>query len=415
MSFRRIPSSLRCALLTLPFALGCGGESVAPDVEPTGELSVAMATWVPGTGDDCSVETHNRYSTVGPDGKLYPTWHPPVDPGSGCNFGHEHGRDPRGSDLYGLVGDIPFAYANEQLDIWDPGGKRHEDHVGHKVEWANDVEFNTGDGIGEFFRVTCDVLVKLHQGTHSKDAFTNNVHELVYHIRCSDETEMHVTVLSAIGRGGEFTRSCDGTRIVVGTPTPANSPAGGGQRKIPDRTCIERHFLVPAGQNSNFDAALHESWETSSYVRTENHTLAHFDPYFQVFLPSRYHWTTATNITGRPIDACYEVDAGGDRASGEACSQSTMNGTLTVGFNDPRSRFNGVRRKVDINSNRVNNADGPNVWHSDPYGGHAKTTPFPGSVRQWIGRMNNERGFRFNGPSIGGDRYYGGPGTHAPN
>ena len=408
------------ALCTLPFALaaaGCSGEGgVSPDVDPTGELSVAMATWVPGTGDNCSVEVHSSYSTIGPDGKRYPTWHPPVDPASGCNFGHEHGRDPRGSDLYGDVGDIPFAYANEQLDVWDPNGKRHEDHVGHKVEWENDVEFSTGDGIGGFFKVTCDVLVKLHQGTHSKDAFTNNVHELVYHIRCSDNTEMHITVLSAIGKGGEFTRSCDGTRITVGTPTPANSPTGGGQRKIPDRTCIERHFLVPQGQNSNFDAALHESWETHSQVKTQDgHTLISVDPYFQVFMPSRYHWTAATNITGRPIEACYEVDAAGHRASGEACNQSTQNGALQVTFNDARSRFNGIRRRVDINSNRINNADGPNVWYSDPYGGHAKTEPFPGSVRQWIGRVNNEGGFNFHGPSIGGDRFYGASNTHAPN
>jgi hypothetical protein len=398
-------------------AAGCSGDGgVSPDVDPTGQLSVAMATWVPGTGDNCSVDIHNGYSTIGRDGKRYPTWHPPVDPASGCNFGHEHGRDPRGSDLYGDVGDIPFAYANEQLDIWDPNGKRHEDHVGHKVEWQNDVEFNAGDGIGDFFKVTCDVLVKLHQGTHSKDAFTNNLHEMVYHIKCSDNTEMHITVLTAIGKGGEFVRSCDGTRIQAGTPTPANSPNGGGQRKIPDRACIERHFLVAPGQNSNFSSALHESWETHSQVKTqEGHTLVSFDPYFQVFMPSRYHWTTAPNVTGRPIDACYEVEAGGDRASGEACSQSTLNGALTVGYNDPRSRFNGVRRKVDINSNRVNNPDGPNVWYSNPYGGNARTEPFPGSVRQWIGRVNNERGFNFHGPSIGSDRNYGAGGTHAPN
>jgi hypothetical protein len=150
MRVASLPTSRRFALLTLPFVLGCGGESVAPDVDPTGELSVAMATWVPGAGDNCTVEIHNQYATVGPDGKLYPTWHPPVDPETGCNFGHEHGRDPHGSDLYGEVGDIPFAYANEQLDVWDPTGKRHEDHVGHKIEWANDVEFSTGDGIGEF-------------------------------------------------------------------------------------------------------------------------------------------------------------------------------------------------------------------------------------------------------------------------
>ena len=35
-----------------------------------------------------------------------------------------------------MVGAIPFAYANEQLVTWDPANQRHEDHVGHKVEWG---------------------------------------------------------------------------------------------------------------------------------------------------------------------------------------------------------------------------------------------------------------------------------------
>ena len=45
----------------------------------------------------------------------------------------------------------------------------------------------------QLFEIRCDVLTKLHQGTHSKDAFTNNLHELAYHIRCTDGTELHIT------------------------------------------------------------------------------------------------------------------------------------------------------------------------------------------------------------------------------
>ena len=87
--------------------------------------AVAWGIWVPGPGDNCTQAIHDQYSTVGPDGKLYPTWHPPTDPATGCSFGHEHGRDPRGSALYGVVGDIPFGYANEQLETWDQIGRAH--------------------------------------------------------------------------------------------------------------------------------------------------------------------------------------------------------------------------------------------------------------------------------------------------
>src|SRR5262245_24780319 len=136
MPFRAtVPLGLWAAALT-----ACGaGATAGLDPRDGAAPSVAYLRWTPGPGDSCTIAQHNAWSTVGPDGKLYPTWHPPVDPVSGCSFGHEHGRDPHGSDLYASVGDLPLGYANEQLDIWDPSGKRHEDHVGHKIEWENDV------------------------------------------------------------------------------------------------------------------------------------------------------------------------------------------------------------------------------------------------------------------------------------
>ncbi len=83
-------------------------------------FSAAYGIRTPGPNDTCIPEIHHKYSVVGPDGLLYPTWHPPIDPATGCQFGHEHGRDPRGSDLYQQVGPIPFGYANQKLDEYDP-------------------------------------------------------------------------------------------------------------------------------------------------------------------------------------------------------------------------------------------------------------------------------------------------------
>jgi hypothetical protein len=393
-----------------------GGGSNGPSDPSTAPASLALLTWKPGLGDTCPVEVHNRYAAVGPDGKAYPTWHPPVDPASGCTFGHEHGRDPSGSDLYASVGPLPFGYANEVLDAWDPNGRRHEDHVGHKVEWENDIQMNIGGVAGQVLDIRCDVLVKLHQGTHSKDAFTNNVHELIYHIRCTEGTEMHVTLMAAIGRPGEFTRTCDGTRIAVGTATPANSPVGGGQRKIPDRFCVDQHVLVGPGQTSSFKSGLHESWETHSTIRTEEgRSIASFDPYFQVDFPSRFHDPALGDLTGKVIDLCYATEANGDQARGGGCQTVTDNGAIPgITQTDPRSPFNGVLRAVDINSNRVDNAEGPEVWYTDPFGRNARTTSFAGSIRQTIARVNNT-GAGFGGPTIGRNRHYGGAGVHAPN
>lgn len=406
--------ALAVALL-VPLAT-CDQNPTAASLDPVG-FSRAYDRWQPAPGDTCSAEVHNSYSVVGPDGKLYPTWHPVIDPATGCTFGHEHGRDPRGSDLHSWLGELAFGHANEMLDVWDPDGIRHEDHVGHKVEWENDIRLDFAGGAGAVLEVTCDVFTKMHQGSHSKDAFTNNVHEITYAIRCNDDTEMRITALTAIGTPGEFVASCDRDRhVAVGPPTPLNSPSGGGKRAIPDRSCVEQFLLVLPGSQSNYQQALHESWETHTTIRrADGRTLASFDPYFQVFFPSRFHDPSEPGVVGRPIDVCYEVAAGNRRVRGGECESSTASGAVAgIDFDDPRSLFNGVKRQVDINGNRVTNADGPEVWYTDPYGRNARTEPFPGSVRQYIARVDNSARVG-HGPVIGRSRTYGGPTVHAPN
>ena len=407
-------SSLTALLVTLSAA--CASDQVAsPEPIVASGPSRAYGIWAPGPNDTCTKEQHDAYSVVGPDGKLYPTWHPPVDATTGCTFGHEHGRDPRGSDLYRLVGDMPLGVANEALETWDPANPRREDHVGHKIDWENDVPMRVNTGVASaILEVTCDVLVKLHQGTHSKDAFTNNLHEMVYHIRCNDGAEAHLTFMAAIGTPGEFVRSCNHEEHVrVGVATPANSPNGGGKRIVPDVGCVEQFLVNNAGSTSDFGTGLHESWQTSNSIKTaDGHALASFDPYFQVKFPSRYYDPSQTSLVGRPIDLCFLPIA---RARGGACQESIRNGATTgVAYDDPRSAFNGVQRHVDINSIHLSNRNGPNVWYTDPFGRGGKTEPFPGSVRQVLSKVDNS-GLRISGPAIGFDRYYGGLKTHAPN
>ncbi len=387
----------------------CGDSPfAAPNDAPDG-VSRAFGIWAPGANDTCTPEIHDRYATVGPDRKLYPTWHPPVDPETGCIFGHEHGRDPRGSDLYSDVGAIPFGYANEVGDLFAP-------HVGYKIEWENDVPMSVGLGdVGNvLFRVSCDVLVALHQGSAGSGAFVNPNHELQYHARCTDGTELHLAIITTIGNAGEFRRSCAGDVAIV--VTDLDGPDGGGRRLIPDRTCVERHILVPEGERSNFGAGLRESWQLSQGIRTaDGHSLASIGPYFNVFNPSRYHDPASPDLVGRPIDLCYEVLPDGRRARGGLCDESTAEGTISgITFDDPRSAFDGARRDVDINSIRLRNAEGPRVWYTDAYGKNGRTEPFPGSIRQVIAKLNNEA-LTPSGPSIGRDRDYGGQGVHSPN
>lgn len=414
IAFRNV--SLWAAVLApvlITGACSADGGLAGPEDAPAG-LSRAFGIWAPTPEiDTCTPAVHDRYATVGPDGKLYPTWHPPVHPESDCTFGHDHGRDPRGSDLYGDVGSIPFGYANEVLDAHDPANPRHEDHFGHKIEWENDIEMNTESPI---FQIFCDVLIKMHQGTHSKDALANNLHELNFNAQCSDGTGLHVTFLTNIGDAGGFESTCNDVRVDVGPPSPVNSPNGGGRRIIPTRSCVEQLILVPDGGKSNFRSALRESWQLSESIRAENgHRLVSLGPYFNAALPSRFHDPAAPGIIGRPMDVCYEVTPAGEQARGSHCDEATAGGAVTdITWNDPRSPFNGADRDVDINTIRISNADGPKVWYTDPFGANGRTEPFRGSIRQWIARIDND-GVAPHGPRIGRD--YGGPGTgvHAPN
>jgi len=220
-------TSGRWAATLLVFAAGACAEDdgfQAATPEYVGD-AVAFGIWSPSGTDSCTSAIHDQYSTIGPDGYRYPTWHPPVDPATGCTFGHEHGRDPSGSELFYEVGHIPFGYANQHLQAGGFGAPRNEDHVGHKVEWENDLVMDVGDGGSAVLQVQCDVLVKLHQGTHSPDAFTNNLHEVAYHIRCSDGTGFSATLLTPIGTPGELVVGCDHeVHITAGTANPAISP-----------------------------------------------------------------------------------------------------------------------------------------------------------------------------------------------
>src|SRR5688500_20201306 len=114
------------------------------------------------------------------------------------------------------------------------------------------------------------------KGTHAKDAFTTNLHEMVYHVRCNDGTQAHLTFMAAIGTPGEFVRSCNHEQHVqVGVATPPNSPNGGGKRVVPDAGCVQEFLVNNVGNRSAFGRGVLESWVESTDIRTAaGHTRA---------------------------------------------------------------------------------------------------------------------------------------------
>lgn len=362
-----------------------------PELPPTELLSHAFGRWAPSAPGECAKELHDSYSVIGPDGKRYPTWHPPVDP-SGCYFGHEHGRDPSGSKAADGV-ELAFGYANEVLmEAGGPTQMRHEDHVGHKVEWINDVPITLGTEA-----TTCHILVKLHQGTHSKDAFTNGVHEIIYLARCDNGLDVRVQAMTAIGPSGEFTESCNlSNRILVGAAVPADAPNGDGdsRRRVPTSACVEQ-------------GRISEQWSTFTTIRrASGGLLADFNPYMVIGNPSRVYDASLPGLVARPIEGCHA----GLAALASACTGVTPD----VTWDDPRSPFRGDRHDTKFNRLTVV-ADDIDVWYTDAYGKQGSPTPFPNSIAQVL-RGSTAAG-RYGRITYLGSRQgdFHAPGVRAPN
>lgn len=176
------------------------------------------------------VDAHDRFWAWAPDGKAYYTWHPnyavhPSKPADYCYFGHEHGLDPRASVLITDAGGLPpFGFVLEQhqrdASTHHNGVHRREDHVGHKVQFANAYTATIGNSANRIWNDTtvtvtnrlydagfkCSFLSKIHQGSHSTDAIANHLHEYYLALRCDDagNTFFTIKMLQPIGRPNEI-------------------------------------------------------------------------------------------------------------------------------------------------------------------------------------------------------------------
>jgi hypothetical protein len=450
---------------------------VQPGQAPNGN-SMAMGLWNPNPKyDNCynangSInaeatsrikQLHASFSVVGPDGKLYPTWHPPVvtDPttGASCRFGHEHGKDPSNfpnyneiKEFYAYNGDvansgIPFGYVNDQLDIWtaannSPISMRHEDHVGNKIEWEVNVPVSMSNpnniGVKTPTGVNCNYLSAVHQGTSTHDAFQNNLHGVFYMAKCSDGQNLKLNKLVKFGQAGQFTRVCDavGDRTtVINTGFSYSNPAypgtpRDGLRNITDRSCVIDHFLVPNGKWSmNF----YEAWPGNMNItgKQGQELVRGVDLLFDVENAVRYYSPGKTHPeladgskysdAAFSMELCYEVLPNGNRARGGECEAATKSGTIKdITWDDPRSGFKGTNRGLYFKPGDVKNSAGPLVWYTDPFGENASTTPFPGSIKQIIGQRDINYGQKYGGgntftvPEVI-NRSYDNPTVHAPN
>jgi hypothetical protein len=464
-------------LLTGGVSVSCSGDPALDPSRPSDPsnpsgssrpASAAMGQWLPNTTyDTCTQAFHDSFFVVGPDGKRYPTWHPPVavDPANGreCSFGHEHGRDPRASALWAFVRDhyafdenrngvidpterdisgIPFGYVAEQLialnaAIGDTDADRFEDHVGYKIAWENSVlRERVINGQVQTFDLFCDVLTVIHQESHAAESLASNLHQLTYAIDCNRGADVSLysvkllaNVMATFGDPATFVANLPATgftEIVFGTAQPATSPEGGVElgRVIPTIDNVRNDIFVPITQTSNFSTGLIETWFSAvSLVKQDGTELAAFDPVFTVYSPSRYFDPDAIGSIAQSIDVCYTgLGVAGQfiddpfragsivrQARGVECSSIAPNGPATAGvariaFDDPRSPFNGCRREVTFAASTVRNGGGATIWYTDPYGRGARAASFTGGVKQYVSAVDNTtQGVALAAKTFGGD------------
>lgn len=114
----------------------------------------------------CTQGQHDGYAAYGPDGVLYPTWHPRIDAYYGCYYDHEHGSSP------GLLAPADVRRTQPSLKpVYGYTAGKHgmsEGHVGFKTyvfqhgqyRWMWTHHFGTADKAASICRKmhTVDVV-----------------------------------------------------------------------------------------------------------------------------------------------------------------------------------------------------------------------------------------------------------------
>lgn len=412
---------------------------------PAGESSAYARGWNPTEYDTCTRAEHESYAVTGVDGKLYPSWHPAVhtrSDGSTCTFGHEHGDDPRNSDVFEwaveqyrtenpAANGIPFGYGSEQLSVYSTANNstyhRHEDDPGHKVVVANDQDMGVTftDRWGDTQALSCDTLIKAHQGSHSSDATKNNTHELVYALACNDGSKVLTTVMTNYGNSNELLSSC--TRPFIAEHGPARAvetlgsilPDGeGGSRLIPTADCIQTYVTQgtengaagsaiddrrgsPASSANGWWWAGYEQWQSFTSLETvDGKEIARFEPWFGLQNPSRYYTGNGPTDTtvGYLNDLAWEE---GPHQQWSPWKEQRAASATKIDRKSPQAWFKGSIRDAWLTTTKVDNRDATSaVIHTNPWGKEGQAKPFEGSIRTYVSRTSNTDHVTTTTPSV---------------
>jgi len=330
------------------------------------------------SGEDCR-DVHDRYWVKGDDDLAYHTWHPSV--ADGCVFRHEHGDNAATSDIINYAEGYPaFGFAMEQQHAGS-SMPRHEDHFGHKVFVANNIKLaiGTSTNSNEIIYdagITCDWLSKIHQGSYSADALTNNTHEYYLNMQCDDthqqeSTAFSVKIMADWGQANKFTFIDNGHIDIEPVDTQVTSfltyPWNGEPDPITPPTMVSP--LNPNGGRgtTSISGLQWKNWN-------------------EVYRPAEL-WQQ-DEVSVQTVDLCY--GSNGTRLPGGFCSILPVNYPGQDYWKSDASPFNGSVRTLNFKAIEVNNDGGPTEFCTDPFGQNASPMPCSGNqIRQKSASIRN--------------------------
>ncbi|MCX8089133.1 MAG: hypothetical protein N3C58_07645 [Meiothermus ruber] len=215
----------RTALLpVLPWLLlACNALEAAPPVVPPDQPT-------PVAGQACPDWVHNRHVVKGPDGELYATWHPQIDPEYGCYFDHDHGDDPRTSLANPEL--PPFGYVGKLAGM-------PEAHEGFKVFVANRNTRNDEDRVA-----LTSTRIVAHMGTGGVRRYSVRQHSLMFDLVAPSGHRVSVQGMADTGLVGSICQR----DLTLGDADPSNDIG---------RTVMT---LPGTGCHSNSPGSLYEIW-----------------------------------------------------------------------------------------------------------------------------------------------------------
>ncbi len=421
------------SMLTGSLVVSCDGDSSSTPGSPTDRpASRAFGVWTPPAAQNgetiCTKEQHDKYFVVGPDGKKYPTWHPPVLTDAAgnlvCAFGHEHGADPsqasagyRGWDAVrrhfaydangnGAIDDteltsagIPFGYANEYAT--GAGAQLVEKHEAYKILFVNQRSRQRTFSNTVYNDVVCDQLVAFNQDTATSASFTNNVYSAIVAADCSAPAgavapayRANLIVSGLVGYG---------VANAIADVTSTNATLG---RQIPTQQRVFNNILVTSGQTSDYVNGLRERWNGAfNLTRNDGTALAAINIGVGTTDPARFASAATGGIARNSIDVCYTgLDAAGNEVSvspvrvarGSTCESLPVGGGPSTGSGPTvpvnsrvtatsrDSPFRGCQRSTWFGALTVRNNAGATVWYSDTNGGNASPAARSGALKQFV-------------------------------